>query len=157
MPEVILTFTTVTDFRRLDQIAAMMRALYAEDEAASPVDQARFAENIKFLVSHPWRGSIILFGEGGSLCGYALVVPYWSNEFGGTLLFIDELFVVPEARRRGIGRSFFKYLDEVRPFEAVALALEVSPSNKDARRLYESLGFYPRRHSILTRVLLEPS
>jgi GNAT superfamily N-acetyltransferase len=152
-PAIPTDFTTVTDLRRLDQIVAMMRALYAEDEAASPVDQSRFAENLKFLVSHPSRGSIILFGEGGSLRGYALIVPYWSNEFGGTLLFVDELFVVPEARRRGIGRSFFKYLDEVRPFEAVALALEVSPGNKEARRLYESLGFYPRQNSILTRIL----
>lgn len=146
-------FTTMTDLRRLEEIVSMMRALYAEDEAASPVDQSRFAANIEFLVSHPSRGCIILFGEGGSLCGYALLVPYWSNEFGGTLLFVDELFVVPEARRRGIGRSFFKYLDEVRPFEAVALALEVSPGNKDAHRLYESLGFRPRGNSTLTRIL----
>ena len=130
-----------------------MRALYAEDKAASPVDQSRFATNIEFLVAHPSRGRIILFSDGGSPCGYALVVPYWSNELGGTVLFIDEMFVVPEARNRGIGRSFFKCLDEVRPFEAVALALEVSAGNKRARRLYESLGFRQRRNSVLTRSL----
>src|SRR5919108_5794648 len=107
-------FTTMTDLRHLDEIVLMMRALYAEDEAASPVNRSRFAANIEFLVSHPSRGSIILFGQGESLGGYALLVPYWSNEFGGTLLFVDELFVVSNARRRGIGRSFFKYLEEVR-------------------------------------------
>ena len=133
----------------------MMRALYTEDQAASPVDQSRFAANIEFLVSHPSRGRIVLFREGGSLCGYALVIPYWSNEFGGTLLFVDEMLVVPEARNQGIGRSFFKYLDEGRPFEAVALALEVSPSNNSARRFYESLGFRPRKNSTLTRRLGE--
>ncbi|HYL99217.1 MAG TPA: GNAT family N-acetyltransferase [Blastocatellia bacterium] len=135
----------------------MMRSLYAEDKTASPVDQSRFAENIEFLVSHPSRGRIVLIREGGMLCGYALVVPYWSNEFGGTLLYVDEIFVIPCARNRGIGRRFFEYLDELRPFEAVALALEVSPSNAGARRLYQSLGFSPRAHSTLTLRIAERS
>jgi hypothetical protein len=45
---------------------------------------------------------------------------------------VYELFVVADARKQGIGRSFFRYLDETRPFAAVALALEVSPGNKRA-------------------------
>ena len=150
-----IEFTVMTDLQRAEDLLSMMRALYAEDEAATPTDQSRFAANIEFLVSHPSRGRIVLFHAEGSLCGYALVVPYWSNEFGGTLLFIDEMFVVPEARNRGIGRSFFRDLDETRPFEAVALALEVSPGNHRARRLYESLGFRPRRNSTLKRRLGE--
>jgi hypothetical protein len=32
------------------------------------------------------------------LRGYALLIPYWSNELGGTLLYVDEIFVIPEAR-----------------------------------------------------------
>ena len=58
---------------------------------------------------------------------------------------------LPDARNRGI----LPYLDEKRPFEAVALALEVSPGNHHARRLYGSLGFRPRRNSTLTRRLGE--
>jgi hypothetical protein len=44
------------------------------------------------------------------LLGYALLIPYWSNEFGGVLLFVDELFVLREVRNRGIGHSFFRFL-----------------------------------------------
>jgi ribosomal protein S18 acetylase RimI-like enzyme len=60
------------------------------------------------------------------------------------------MFVIPEARNRGIGRSFFKFLDQTRPFDAVALALEVSPGNAGALRLYESLGFRRQRNLVLT-------
>ena len=148
-----IEFITMTDPRQGEEVLSMMRALYAEDEAASPVDQSRFAANIQFLVAHPSRDRIVLFSRAGSAHGYALLIPYWSNEFGGTLLFVDEMFVIPEARNHGIGRSFFKYLEKVRPFDAVALALEVSPGNKGARRLYESLGFHPRENSTLTRRL----
>ena len=128
----------------------MMRALYAEDEGASAVDQSRFPLNIAFLIAQPSRGRIVLFSEGGLLRGYALLIPCWSNEFGGTLLFVDEMFVMPKARNRGIGRSFFRFLNEEKPFDAVAVALEVSPSNTAARRLYESLGFSHRENSVLT-------
>lgn len=146
-----IEFTSMTDLRLKEELVLMMRALYSEDEAASPADQSRFGANIEFLVAHPSRGRIILFQEGANLVGYALLIPYWSNEFGGTLLFIDEMFVTRPARNEGIGTNFFKYLDDVRPFEGVAFALEVSPRNTGALRLYKSLGFHPRENTILTR------
>jgi ribosomal protein S18 acetylase RimI-like enzyme len=136
-------------------LVPMMRALYEEDEAASPVDGSRFDSNVRFILSHPSSGQILLFGLDNAVRGYAILIPYWSNEFGGNLLFIDELYIVPENRNQGIGRLFFSFLDEVRPFDAVALALEVSPHNERARRLYESLGFNERRNSILTRPFID--
>jgi GNAT superfamily N-acetyltransferase len=145
-----VVFTTMNELQHKAKLLEMMHALYAEDQAASPVDSSRFSANIGFLVAHPQRGRIVLFRAGDSLCGYALLIPYWSNEFGGTLLFVDEMFVVPEARNKGIGGGFFRFLNDARPFEAVALALEVSPHNAGARRLYESLGFRQRKNSVLT-------
>jgi GNAT superfamily N-acetyltransferase len=106
---------------------------------------------IEYLISHPWVGQIVLFLEGTEVRGYALLVPYWSNEFGGTLLFVDELFVASRFRSRGIGRSFFKYLEQERPFQPVAFGLGVNPGNNRARRLYESLGFAELRISTLAR------
>jgi len=131
------------------QLLTMMRALHVEDVAAANVDPSRFPFTIEFLIAHPSRGRIILFHQGESICGYALLIPYWSNELGGTVLCVDELFVVTEARNRGIGRSFFRFLEETRPFDAVALALEVSVANVGARRLYESLGFTQRKNPTL--------
>ena len=105
----------------------MMSALYAEDKSTSVADHRRFPSTIDFLLKEPSRGQIILITENTTVCGYSLLIPHWSNEFGGTLLFVDELFVVPEFRNRGIAHSFFEFLQRVKPFEAVALGLEVSP------------------------------
>ena len=135
----------------------MIRALYAEDEPASAPDYGRFPLTIERLRSEPDRGRIVLFMEDESLCGYALLIPYWSNEFGGNLLFVDELFVTPNARNRGIGRQFFEYLSAERPFDAVAVALEVSPANTRARRFYESIGFAVRRNTVMTRQMPAPT
>jgi GNAT superfamily N-acetyltransferase len=143
-----IEFHEMKEPRHQAEVLAMMRALYIED-ASSSVDPSRFPVTIEFLIAHPSRGRIVLFSQGESICGYGLLIPYWSNEFGGTVLCVDELFVAAAARNRGIGRSFFKFLEETRPFDAVALALEVSPGNEGARRLYESLGFSQRSNSML--------
>jgi GNAT superfamily N-acetyltransferase len=149
-----ISFHVMSDLDHEEEVAAMMRLLYEEDEAASAVDVSRFPSSIKHLISHPSSGQIVLFCEGSELRGYALLVPYWSNEFGGTLLFVDELFVAAGSRNQGIGHSFFRYLEQQRPFGPVHLALEVSPRNSRGRRLYESLGFVLRRNAILTRPVL---
>ena len=143
----------MTDDVASSDVLRMMQGLYAEDAAASAVDVSRFPLTIARLLTEPSVGRIVLFTQGGVVCGYALLIPYWSNEFGGTLLFVDELFVDQGFRGQGIARSFLAFLSKERPYGAVALALEVSPLNERARGLYESLGFHQRHHEMLTRTL----
>jgi ribosomal protein S18 acetylase RimI-like enzyme len=60
--------------------------------------------------------------------------------------------VVPEARRRGVGRELLlRSLCEARVAEAVWLVLSVDDRNLPARALYQSVGFEPYDHR---RVLL---
>jgi ribosomal protein S18 acetylase RimI-like enzyme len=151
-----LHFTTLTRGQDPSGVLAMMRALYFEDPPPHPVDHERFALTIERFLDEPARGSVTVFVEEGKTCGYALLVPYWSNEYGGTILHVDELFVVSEARSRGIARQFFDFLSRTQPFDAVAIALEVSPANLRAQRLYESIGFSPRRNTTLIRRLPFP-
>jgi GNAT superfamily N-acetyltransferase len=146
-----IQFTTMVDLTREAEVLAMMEALYGEDEAASGVDRARFPLTIRTLVLDPSRGRIVLFEEEISVQGYAVLIPFWSNEFGGNLVLIDELFVKAEARSRGIGRGFLEFVANSRPFDAVGAILEVSPRNSRARRLYESAGFALRRNVTLAR------
>jgi GNAT superfamily N-acetyltransferase len=145
-------FRTVTDATATEQLLEMMRGLYAED--ASDINspgETQFRHTIKVLLEKPDRGQIVLFNEHQTIQGYALLIPYWSNEFGGTLLFVDELFVKPQARSRGIGRRFFEFLSTERPFDALVCALEVSPKNQRARKLYTTLGFEPRSYTMMLR------
>src|SRR5512144_3190359 len=52
------------------------------------------------------------------------------------------LSVVPDARRRGLGRALLRrFIDDARRLGAEQLFLEVRPSNVAAIRLYETEGF----------------
>jgi len=151
-----LKFVPLTRDRPAGPVLAMMQALFDEDPPSSPVEATRFPATVELLLAEPSRGTILLIEERAVTCGYAILIPYWSNELGGTILYVDELFVVPEARNRGIAHQLFEFLAEKKPFDAVALALEVSPANARAQRLYTSLGFSTRRNSTLVRRLDRP-
>jgi ribosomal protein S18 acetylase RimI-like enzyme len=77
------------------------------------------------------------------LSGYALLIAFWSNELGGNICEVDELFVVPERRNQGHGKSLFEAISErgLWPTPIAGIALGVTPGNVRARRLYERLGF----------------
>jgi ribosomal protein S18 acetylase RimI-like enzyme len=144
-----VTYSTMGDHTHADLVCEMMGALYAEDAPAPGCPPRNFRVTIDHLLAHPDRGRVVLIAEGSSVCGYALLIPFWSNEFGGIVVHVDELFVVPAARGRGIGGGLFAMVEQQRPFDAVAVLLEVSPTNGRARRLYESLGFHERANRTL--------
>jgi ribosomal protein S18 acetylase RimI-like enzyme len=80
----------------------------------------------------------------GCVDGYALLVAYWSNELGGEICNIDEIYVRPDRRGRGYGRALVEALvagNSIWPGHPAAIALEVSPTNRRALALYAKLGF----------------
>jgi len=147
----MIRFTSLTASDPVDLLPQMMLALYAEDPACNgkrpTLDSCR--QTIRFLLQHPERGRIILLTENEILCGYAILIPYWSNEFAGTLLFVDELFVMPELRGRGIATAFLNSLKNTPPFEAVGLSIEGTKRNARAKRLYGQLGFADRANEMM--------
>jgi GNAT superfamily N-acetyltransferase len=149
-------FVTMIDRRWTPDVLRMMRELYEEDAQDLRVDPAAFPSTIDHLLDNPASGRIVLFTDGRFLHGYALLVSYWSNEWGGVVLLLDELFVDKEFRGRGIAKSFFNYLERERPFGAVVIALEVSSKNARARALYESMGFSDRHLQMMTRRVSRP-
>lgn len=119
-------------------ITRMCLQLYAEDAGVREVTSADVATTLAHALAHPDRLSVLLLDD----VGYALVVYVWSNELNGLIAFVDELFIVPTARGRGVATAFFTELPLLQPL--VAIDLEVTPKNKRARALYERLGFKPQ-------------
>ncbi len=102
---------------------------------------------------HPDRGRIILFEAAGSLAGYAILVHFWSNEYGGIVLEIDELLVSRNFRGKGIATTFFQWLEKQNDDQVKGWALQVNRTNDAARRLYEKIGFKRSSSDYLYRIL----
>lgn len=126
-----------------ERIIAMSLALYREDPGVVSVSAEQVARTLATLRREPARGRAVVCEPGGHVVGYALLISFWSNEYGGAICDVDELFVEPEQRNRGNGSMLFEAIERggLWPEPIVAIALAVTPTNARARRLYERIGF----------------
>src|SRR5713226_488370 len=80
--------------------------------------------------------------QGPRAVGACLANRIASVEYGGAVLFIEELYVAPDARRRGVARALLnRLLADSRASGVRAIELEVDEGHRPARALYRSLGF----------------
>lgn len=126
-----------------DDLKEMIHALYREDPDIQPMTDTKIASTIAEYKAHPGKLSLFLFEAENESVGYAILVRYWSNEYGGDIQYIDEVYVKPAFRSRGIGASFFTFIETM---DHVAFQLETSPANHRAIKFYERLGFAPSRY-----------
>jgi ribosomal protein S18 acetylase RimI-like enzyme len=128
-----------------EAIVSMCMALNAEDPGPAPVRPDQMRRTLIKLREEPNRGRAVVCEVDGQAAGYALLISFWSNELGGDVCNIDELFVAPEYRGRGLATALFEQLSDrgqsLWPVRPAALALEVTPQNERARTLYERMGF----------------
>ena len=114
-----------------------------EDLALEP-DTVR--AGVAAVFAQPRRGGYLVAeapdAAGGRLVGCLLTVPEWSDWRNGEVLWIHSVYVVPEARGRGIYRQLYRHLQErVRRDPGLrGLRLYVDKRNIDAQRAYERLG-----------------
>jgi GNAT superfamily N-acetyltransferase len=130
-------------------LEAMIIALYTEDMKGEPMSALKIANTVNKLTSEPNRGCIYIFENQGTIIGYGIIIYFWSNEFGGEIVNIDELFIKKDFRRHGIGRSFFEFLSKEFESRAVAFCLETTKENHQAYRFYLKLGFEEYRNTVL--------
>lgn len=96
-------------------------------------------------------GVILLADENDQPVGYGAVCYGFSVEFGGRDAFVDEIYVRPSARGRGVGRSLLEEMIGHCRLEGIrALHLEVDAGNDRAAALYERLGFARQDSSMMT-------
>jgi len=134
------------------ELRAMIHELYREDPSTKPISDKKISKTLTELRNRPERGQIIVLEDGKTLVGYSILIPYWSNEYGGNILHVDELYVKPDYRGRGVATSFLKQLARTE-HDAVALQLEVTPSNTRAMNYYHKLGFRKTKNSHLIRTI----
>lgn len=124
------------------------RAVYlemAEEFYSSPavehnVDPSHFERAFDEMTASHERAVGFIIEKDKKPVGYAVTVRFYSQEAGGEVIWIDEIYVRPEARSSGLGRAAFKEIFAAFP-EAAAFRLEIEPENERAKKLYLSLGF----------------
>jgi hypothetical protein len=79
----------------LPNLQQMIFALYREDPPGQKMSRQKIRHTTRELSSHPDKGAITIIYVGETAVGYAIVIYYWSNEYGGDVACIDEFYVKP--------------------------------------------------------------
>ena len=82
-----------------------------------------------------------VFDVEGVLAGYGMIAKSYSTEAGGKCIWIEDIFVLPEHRGKGIGSAFLDFVAKNYAHEAVRLRLEAEPENARAMQVYKKAGF----------------
>ena len=136
----------------LPALQALLRDFYAEDGATCDAesDAALLA-----LLADPGLGRVVLImGDAGLAVGYVVVAFGYSLEFRGKDAFVDEHYVAPAHRGRGLGRAALREAERCCQEAGIrALHLEVRPDNAPAQRLYASAGYADREYYLMSKKL----
>ena len=142
----------ISAYYQIEEIHKMVFHFYEEYDSNHSILAENINTTIQHLISHPDHGSFRCIYLNDVLIGYTILINYWSNEYGGTIVFIDELYIKPSFRNQGLGGQFLKLLELKFP-NINTFALEVSPSNKHALDLYFKNGFVQNKNNTLIKVL----
>jgi ribosomal protein S18 acetylase RimI-like enzyme len=134
-----------------DAVVSLCLALNVEDPGPAPVSEDQVRRSLSELRSRPLRGKASVLEVGGLVQGYALLIAFWSNELGGDVCVIDEIYVAPDFRGRGYVTALFEALQDVWGRPIVAAALETSPGNVRADAFYRRLGFVGSNTAMVRR------
>lgn len=127
---------------------------FHEEFGLETTEEGRAAALTPLLTGSP-HGAVYLIGPTVSPVGYLVVCFGWSIELGGLEGFLDELYIRPRVRGRGMAREALSQLHTALGAAGVkSLTLEVDGQDPRAQRLYGSLGYEMReRYRLMQRPL----
>ena len=132
----------------------MMRALAEHEPGAIPFDERAARAAFRQFLSLPAFGRVWLLYESAALVGYIILTIGFSFEFHGHDAFVDELYIVPEHRRRGYGRQALAFLEQkAREMGVTAVHLEADHGNDPAIELYRRSGYRDHERFLMTKWL----
>ncbi|WDF45187.1 GNAT family N-acetyltransferase [Chryseobacterium sp. KACC 21268] len=132
----------------IPELSQMMKDFYAID--LYPFDEKVTTENFAKFINEEKYGDCFKICFEGEIAGYIILVKYFSFEFGGEILFLDELFIKPEFQGKSLGKKALEFVKDY-SFEngSKVVLLEIENHNDKAKKLYEHYGFQNHKRSLM--------
>lgn len=143
---------TLANTEHFERLAALIDAFH-EETGLTTTAQSR-ADAIGPLLEGSPLGVAYLIGPPRAPIGYIVLSFGWSIEFGGMDGVIDEIYIRPGVRGRGIATEVLLTLPKALANAGLkALHLEVDIKDEDTQRLYQRSGFRMRKgFHLMTRI-----
>lgn len=128
---------TEADF---EKILSMMKVFYASDALLIHPDETVLRRTLTDAIgNNPFVEGFAL-EYAGELAGYGMVAKSYSTEAGGPCIWIEDIYILPRYRGKGLGTAFLTFVQAHFP-QAARIRLEAEPENEKAMSVYHAAGF----------------
>ena len=137
----------------LDRLTALAVACSRELDK-SPGDQD-IQELMAPLLDGSPHGCVYLIGPTRAPLGYAILTFGWTTEFGGLEAVLEQLYIRPAVRRRGIASEVLLELPKALAAGGIkAMRLRVERADTTSQNLFQRSGFKPDEAQVHMRKAL---
>jgi GNAT superfamily N-acetyltransferase len=127
---------------RVDEIEEMLPLIraYCEFYGAEPNDGG-LREIFRTLIAEPSEGAVFIVRDDARAVGFAVLDWKWSTLKAARIGYLEDLFVDPEARGRGIADALIEICAErCRELGMPAIQWQTAPDNFRAQQVYNRTG-----------------
>lgn len=126
----------------------LMVAFYAID--GYPINKENTTKLFSDFILKPDTGKCFVIKYNNEICGYTILIHFFSFEMGGYILLLDELYISNDFQGKGIGKeamTFIKNFAQTNNFKKIVL--EVEPHNSRAIHLYKKENFKKHKRDLM--------
>lgn len=117
----------------------MAEDFYSSPAVLNTVPCSHFEDTFEELMKSNTYAEAFIFECDNNIAGYGLIAKTYSQEAGGKVVWIEEIYVKETFRNKGLGSEFIEYVKN--NISAKRYRLETEPENKKAQELYKRHGF----------------
>lgn len=122
-----------------DEVFQMMKVFYSSPAVSTNGSDEIFMSDIQNCINdNPYLEGYV-FAEQDKIMGYAMAAKSFSTEFGKPCVWIEDIYIKPDYRGKGIGSQFLDYIEQ--KYRDSILRLEVEEDNTAAVHIYKKSGF----------------
>lgn len=121
-----------------------MEKFYDGPAVTEPINKKNFTTTFNFIVKgDPYvDGYMIEFDD--EIVGYIILSITYSNEVGGYVTWLEELYIDEQYQGKGYGEQTMREIQDTLKDTTRAFRLEVSPENESVMNLYKRHGYEER-------------
>ncbi len=134
-----------------ESIEALIEAAHKSEGMPPRKDRITYA--VEQQLKQRFPGLLLVARERTTILGVALCVYQPSAELG-RIFVVQDFYVVPDHRRKGVGRALVqRILDEAKALRVDRIDLEILPKNAIGATFWKALGFRTEGRTIFSRAI----
>ena len=122
-----------------DEVISMMNVFYHSPAVYTDGSDEIYRADVENCINDSPYLEGYVFEEEGIILGYSMLAKSFSTEFGKPCIWIEDIYLKPDYRDRGIGSKFISFVSE--KYSEAILRLEVEEENERAVHVYQKSGF----------------